>query len=60
MSVDAITFENLVDFIWNGESAKNLLHPFVQADDVQEFITHPGEYRDYNSDWYSKDEPKYY
>ena len=34
MSVDAITFENLVDFIWNGETAKNLLHPFVQADDL--------------------------
>jgi hypothetical protein len=35
MSVDAISFENLVDFIWNADTAQNLLHPFVQADDIK-------------------------
>lgn len=62
MSVDAITFENLVDFIWNGEtgtSANGLLHPFVQADDIQKFISDPGEYQNFHSDWYNKHEPKY-
>jgi len=59
MSVDAISFENLVDFIWNGETAQNLMHPFVQADSMEHYISNPGEYRDYNSDWYTRNEPKY-
>jgi len=37
MSVDTntISFENLVDFVWNGqEMAQNLMHPFVQDDSI--------------------------
>ena len=59
MSVDAITFENLVGFVWDGETAT--MHPLVQDHTILGYLKSlfGREFLDSHSDWNNKDEPKY-